>query len=181
MCQGSYMLYFSLKIVILIDFGWLGGDFLKGDGTGSFSIYGEKFPVRAFHASFQANFADVASGREFPDEAHRTRTVVDGVSRCSFPIPSLSDNCTPRPTQGQIQMVVKYVSSSPLCQCRYFGTNSLCLTVVLFTSFSLRLQNVISWTESTSCSEKWLTACSHYGKSRTCQQVRIIGQNWRWR
>lgn len=24
----------------------LGGDFLKGDGTGSFSIYGDKFPVR---------------------------------------------------------------------------------------------------------------------------------------
>jgi len=23
-----------------------GGDFLKGDGTGSFSIYGDKFPVR---------------------------------------------------------------------------------------------------------------------------------------
>ncbi len=24
-----------------------GGDFLKGDGTGSFSIYGDKFPVSA--------------------------------------------------------------------------------------------------------------------------------------
>ncbi|KAG6868178.1 hypothetical protein C0993_006614 [Termitomyces sp. T159_Od127] len=25
-----------------------GGDFVKGDGTGSFSIYGDKFPVRSF-------------------------------------------------------------------------------------------------------------------------------------
>ena len=26
----------------------VGGDFLKGDGTGSFSIYGDKFPVSSF-------------------------------------------------------------------------------------------------------------------------------------
>lgn len=38
-----------------------GGDFLKGDGTGSFSIYGDKFAVRLFapdrleasHATFE--------------------------------------------------------------------------------------------------------------------------------
>ena len=29
------------------DARWVGGDFLKGDGTGSFSIYGDKFPVSA--------------------------------------------------------------------------------------------------------------------------------------
>ena len=48
MCQGMFI--FSVVAVMPredADFFVLsGGDFLKGDGTGSFSIYGDKFPVR---------------------------------------------------------------------------------------------------------------------------------------
>ena len=48
MCQGMFI---SSVIVVMLRedtdlFVLSGGDFLKGDGTGSFSIYGDKFPVR---------------------------------------------------------------------------------------------------------------------------------------
>ncbi|KAF8334362.1 cyclophilin-like domain-containing protein [Amanita rubescens] len=39
LCTGEY-------IVNARPMGYKGGDFIKGDGTGSFSIYGDKFPVR---------------------------------------------------------------------------------------------------------------------------------------
>lgn len=52
MCQGELDLSCQLEFWILTGGMWfctefllLGGDFLKGDGTGSFSIYGDKFPV----------------------------------------------------------------------------------------------------------------------------------------
>lgn len=35
------------NLLIAKEIGISGGDFLKGDGTGSFSIYGDKFPVRS--------------------------------------------------------------------------------------------------------------------------------------
>lgn len=48
MCQGASARYlspsFGRNALLFI---YLGGDFIKGDGTGSFSIYGDKFPVRA--------------------------------------------------------------------------------------------------------------------------------------
>jgi hypothetical protein len=49
---------FSLNEILDFDnicyvcFIYLGGDFLKGDGTGSFSIYGDKFPVSSQHFPF---------------------------------------------------------------------------------------------------------------------------------
>jgi hypothetical protein len=50
MCQGKHSHSFSTNAV---SYGSLGGDFLKGDGTGSFSIYGDKFPVNAANSTIQ--------------------------------------------------------------------------------------------------------------------------------
>ena len=48
MCQGKHHTHF--RQAVSYD-GSLGGDFLKGDGTGSFSIYGDKFPVNAANST----------------------------------------------------------------------------------------------------------------------------------
>lgn len=43
MCQGVYLIYITNHLAQTSTLA--GGDFIKGDGTGSFSIYGDKFPV----------------------------------------------------------------------------------------------------------------------------------------
>jgi uncharacterized circularly permuted ATP-grasp superfamily protein len=52
MCQGEHIEIYAVVRYIFIS---LGGDFLKGDGTGSFSIYGDKFPVGSCSSFFLAN------------------------------------------------------------------------------------------------------------------------------
>ena len=56
----------------------LGGDFLKGDGTGSFSIYGDKFPVSKRALSCRRKNADALSGRELFRKACWPRIAIDG-------------------------------------------------------------------------------------------------------
>ena len=51
MCQGKQAL--TSFSIYAVSHGSLGGDFLKGDGTGSFSIYGDKFPVNATISTIQ--------------------------------------------------------------------------------------------------------------------------------
>ena len=57
----------------------VGGDFIKGDGTGSFSIYGDKFPVRSLCCpSTCVILISAPTGRELNREARRARAPVYG-------------------------------------------------------------------------------------------------------
>ena len=51
---------------------------LKGDGTGSFSIYGDKFPVRSSLSPEYPESNRTCPGRELQRKAHRPRITVNG-------------------------------------------------------------------------------------------------------
>ena len=79
MCQGKHSHYYR-QMQYLTDL--VGGDFLKGDGTGSFSIYGDKFPVSVDHSA-HVKLKEVLFllGRKFSRKTHRTGSPIDGKFR----------------------------------------------------------------------------------------------------
>lgn len=103
----------------------LGGDFLKGDGTGSFSIYGDKFPVSRSSDATPIGCLpkNLYQGRKLSREAFRTRPLINGKSRHSVCAVKIHDRR--RLTQGRTQTDVKYMSL--LCWHAESYTSSLVL------------------------------------------------------
>lgn len=79
MCQGKIVTVFRGLHVIT---GPTGGDFVKGDGTGSFSIYGDRFPVTCalLIAQFPATYLLWHLGRKLPGKTHWSWSFVHGES-----------------------------------------------------------------------------------------------------
>lgn len=89
MCQGKLHKHRLHAVTEVFE----GGDFLKGDGTGSFSIYGDKFPVSRL-LPVELQFLSINIGRELSREAYRPRSVIDGKLHDSIARRSDSHYCT---------------------------------------------------------------------------------------
>jgi hypothetical protein len=106
MCQGELylrLLEFWILTRCLIRLGSIGGDFLKGDGTGSFSIYGDKFPVSSQPSLWRLVFLCVCLQDENFIEKHTGPGLLSMVRSMFYSFPLFQPESAPRLSTGKLR------------------------------------------------------------------------------